>query len=58
MAKLCRCGVRELEEGETLCPACVEARGHKLKRAIVGVGSVALSLALFVVTRGKVKLRF
>lgn len=53
--RMCKCEVRELRKDEQLCPACAEAQAAFWKKTTAVVGSVALSLVLFVVSRGAIK---
>ena len=55
-ARACGCG-RPLRQGEKRCPHCTRVRAAKVKRVIAAGGTTALSVAVLVATKGKVKLR-
>lgn len=48
----CKCGVRNLEDGEDICPACKEADRSFWKKVMAGAGGTVVSILLAVVTRG------
>lgn len=54
--RACGCG-RALRQAERRCPHCTRVRATRIRTPLAVGGTTALSIAVLVVTKGKVKLR-